>query len=202
MRRLKPWIARGLQRWILIPLSVTEIWIWKAWAWIATGVQRWFLLHLVLILWVTLIKIVICASYIVPTLIRDLIYCFCVIAIRIFMKVERMRILGLCLSALILILLLLSNICEAESWRMLRDNNGRVYLEKNSVDAQSQTFNIPAPPGHNYESSTYSSPDDGSEIDPRYGVEKRLVPTGPNPLHHWNWPWSHGDPKLKASTVH
>ncbi|XVE53363.1 hypothetical protein DITRI_Ditri02bG0198300 [Diplodiscus trichospermus] len=22
------------------------------------------------------------------------------------------------------------------------------------------------------------------EIDPRYGVEKRLVPTGPNPLHH------------------
>ncbi|GAY47059.1 hypothetical protein CUMW_101690 [Citrus unshiu] len=27
--------------------------------------------------------------------------------------------------------------------------------------------------------------DHGSaEIDPRYGVEKRLVPTGPNPLHH------------------
>ncbi|RWR82098.1 CLAVATA3/ESR CLE-related protein 12-like protein [Cinnamomum micranthum f. kanehirae] len=25
---------------------------------------------------------------------------------------------------------------------------------------------------------------DGDEIDPRYGVEKRLVPTGPNPLHH------------------
>ncbi|KAJ9140674.1 hypothetical protein P3X46_031292 [Hevea brasiliensis] len=25
---------------------------------------------------------------------------------------------------------------------------------------------------------------DGNEIDPRYGVEKRLVPTGPNPLHH------------------
>ncbi|CAH1416855.1 unnamed protein product [Lactuca virosa] len=23
-----------------------------------------------------------------------------------------------------------------------------------------------------------------SNIDPRYGVEKRLVPTGPNPLHH------------------
>ncbi|KAM7484512.1 hypothetical protein LguiA_000521 [Lonicera macranthoides] len=23
-----------------------------------------------------------------------------------------------------------------------------------------------------------------SEVDPRYGVEKRLVPTGPNPLHH------------------
>jgi len=27
---------------------------------------------------------------------------------------------------------------------------------------------------------------DGSEIDPRYGVEKRRVPTGPNPLHHWS----------------
>ncbi|KZV16771.1 hypothetical protein F511_39893 [Dorcoceras hygrometricum] len=24
----------------------------------------------------------------------------------------------------------------------------------------------------------------GEDIDPRYGVEKRLVPTGPNPLHH------------------
>ncbi|RLN28121.1 protein FON2 SPARE1-like [Panicum miliaceum] len=24
----------------------------------------------------------------------------------------------------------------------------------------------------------------GKEIDQRYGVEKRLVPTGPNPLHH------------------
>ncbi|KAL6182940.1 hypothetical protein ACLB2K_044352 [Fragaria x ananassa] len=23
-----------------------------------------------------------------------------------------------------------------------------------------------------------------SELDPRYGVEQRLVPTGPNPLHH------------------
>ncbi|CAJ1944340.1 unnamed protein product [Sphenostylis stenocarpa] len=23
-----------------------------------------------------------------------------------------------------------------------------------------------------------------TEIDPRFGVEKRLVPTGPNPLHH------------------
>ncbi|CAJ2634901.1 unnamed protein product [Trifolium pratense] len=23
-----------------------------------------------------------------------------------------------------------------------------------------------------------------TEIDPRYGVDKRLVPTGPNPLHH------------------
>ncbi|KFK41835.1 hypothetical protein AALP_AA2G177400 [Arabis alpina] len=28
------------------------------------------------------------------------------------------------------------------------------------------------------------SPPGGSEIDSRYGVEKRLVPSGPNPLHH------------------
>ncbi|KAL8457582.1 hypothetical protein ACS0TY_035446 [Phlomoides rotata] len=26
--------------------------------------------------------------------------------------------------------------------------------------------------------------EDGAEIDPRYGVEKRLVPSGPNPLHN------------------
>lgn len=26
--------------------------------------------------------------------------------------------------------------------------------------------------------------DDNDDIDPRYGVEKRRVPTGPNPLHH------------------
>ncbi|KAL5208554.1 hypothetical protein ABZP36_032989 [Zizania latifolia] len=24
----------------------------------------------------------------------------------------------------------------------------------------------------------------GDEVDPRFGVQKRLVPTGPNPLHH------------------
>lgn len=33
--------------------------------------------------------------------------------------------------------------------------------------------------------SLRQSPAAGSEIDPRYGAEKRLVPTGPNPLHHW-----------------
>ncbi|XVF03235.1 hypothetical protein REPUB_Repub04eG0244200 [Reevesia pubescens] len=27
-------------------------------------------------------------------------------------------------------------------------------------------------------------PSDINEIDPRYGVEKRLVPSGPNPLHN------------------
>ncbi|KAF3432568.1 hypothetical protein FNV43_RR27308 [Rhamnella rubrinervis] len=31
---------------------------------------------------------------------------------------------------------------------------------------------------------TADDDDDQSDIDPRYGVEKRRVPTGPNPLHH------------------
>ncbi|XP_010470913.1 PREDICTED: CLAVATA3/ESR (CLE)-related protein 10-like [Camelina sativa] len=30
----------------------------------------------------------------------------------------------------------------------------------------------------------FSSPPPPSEIDQRYGVEKRLVPSGPNPLHN------------------
>lgn len=117
-------------------------------------------------------------SYIFARQIRDLISCLYIIDIRISMKVERMRILGLCVSALILILLVLSSICGAESRRMLTDSNGRRYLEKNSDDLGNQPLNIPAPRTPVYES------DDGNEIDPRYGVEKRLVPTGPNPLHH------------------
>ena len=38
---------------------------------------------------------------------------------------------------------------------------------------------------HNHHHHQYKSQElGGSYIDPRYGVEKRLVPTGPNPLHH------------------
>ncbi|KAF3437324.1 hypothetical protein FNV43_RR20077 [Rhamnella rubrinervis] len=37
--------------------------------------------------------------------------------------------------------------------------------------------------GHRRHTSSTHGPG-GSDIDPRYGVEKRLVPTGPNPLHH------------------
>ncbi|XP_028762075.1 CLAVATA3/ESR (CLE)-related protein 10-like [Neltuma alba] len=32
--------------------------------------------------------------------------------------------------------------------------------------------------------SQMTNSDKNSEIDPRYGVQKRLVPTGPNPLHN------------------
>ncbi|CAL1392859.1 unnamed protein product [Linum trigynum] len=35
---------------------------------------------------------------------------------------------------------------------------------------------------HHHHHRVTSSPP--PEIDPRYGVDKRLVPTGPNPLHH------------------
>ncbi|KAK8686834.1 hypothetical protein V6N13_125851 [Hibiscus sabdariffa] len=40
---------------------------------------------------------------------------------------------------------------------------------------------------HNFQPFSPSSPpppSNGEEIDPRYGVEKRLVPSGPNPLHN------------------
>ncbi|GFP96635.1 clavata3/esr (cle)-related protein 13 [Phtheirospermum japonicum] len=37
---------------------------------------------------------------------------------------------------------------------------------------------------HHKELQPESGPSGGGEIDPRYGAEKRLVPSGPNPLHH------------------
>ncbi|KAL3636119.1 hypothetical protein CASFOL_020666 [Castilleja foliolosa] len=37
---------------------------------------------------------------------------------------------------------------------------------------------------HHRELQPESGPPGGGEIDPRYGAEKRLVPSGPNPLHH------------------
>ncbi|URE08620.1 hypothetical protein MUK42_23376 [Musa troglodytarum] len=42
------------------------------------------------------------------------------------------------------------------------------------------------PHHHHRRETTHSSAEQpgGDEIDPRYGAEKRVVPTGPNPLHH------------------
>ncbi|KAL3831077.1 hypothetical protein ACJIZ3_019879 [Penstemon smallii] len=37
---------------------------------------------------------------------------------------------------------------------------------------------------HQREHQPRQGPPISSEIDPRYGAEKRLVPSGPNPLHH------------------
>ncbi|KAJ8774588.1 hypothetical protein K2173_017034 [Erythroxylum novogranatense] len=37
---------------------------------------------------------------------------------------------------------------------------------------------------HPPEAATETAAAEEKKIDPRYGVEKRLVPTGPNPLHH------------------
>lgn len=41
----------------------------------------------------------------------------------------------------------------------------------------------PSPEGH-HTAPAASSDETSKEIDPRYGVDKRRVPTGPNPLHH------------------
>ncbi|KAK4715173.1 hypothetical protein R3W88_013511 [Solanum pinnatisectum] len=43
-------------------------------------------------------------------------------------------------------------------------------------------YRPPFPPPPSPPSSSSSSSMD--EIDPRYGVEKRLIPSGPNPLHN------------------
>lgn len=40
--------------------------------------------------------------------------------------------------------------------------------------------------------------DNSDEVDPRYGVEKRRVPTGPNPLHH-RWVPSQVIDEVKAT---
>nr|AFK47063.1 unknown [Lotus japonicus] len=37
---------------------------------------------------------------------------------------------------------------------------------------------------HHHHHRSHHLPKDQTEVDPRYGVDKRLVPSGPNPLHH------------------
>ncbi|EEF38009.1 CLE12, putative [Ricinus communis] len=49
---------------------------------------------------------------------------------------------------------------------------------------QQQNHHHPHYQDHHHEKQQVHRNGDGKEIDPRYGVEKRLVPTGPNPLHH------------------
>ncbi|KAK8508181.1 hypothetical protein V6N13_055634 [Hibiscus sabdariffa] len=39
-------------------------------------------------------------------------------------------------------------------------------------------------PHHDHQAQDQMRKPADNEVDPRYGVEKRLVPTGPNPLHH------------------
>ncbi|KAH7278556.1 hypothetical protein KP509_38G046300 [Ceratopteris richardii] len=65
---------------------------------------------------------------------------------------------------------------------------------RGSIWAPASSSSLPATPSPSYLSSPSSSPFskdrnrsqcfEGGEIDPRYGVDKRLVPTGPNPLHN------------------
>ncbi|TQD77995.1 hypothetical protein C1H46_036447 [Malus baccata] len=50
---------------------------------------------------------------------------------------------------------------------------------------QRQRSSKTSPDDHHHMQALSKAPsDDPTEIDPRYGVEKRRVPTGPNPLHH------------------
>jgi hypothetical protein len=45
------------------------------------------------------------------------------------------------------------------------------------------------------------SPSHDYEIDPRFGVEKRLVPSGPNPLHNWFYYYSTMSTTNQKSTI-
>lgn len=101
-----------------------------------------------------------------------------------FMAVRRLSssVLGGLLCLISLLLLLFSN------------SNGRSYL-KYLPQSPHQVSVVPrkmllSPTKHHHRRrhrrhSHYRHHDHGEhEIDPRYGVDKRLVPTGPNPLHH------------------
>lgn len=66
-----------------------------------------------------------------------------------------------------------------------------VILSANSVEATSREKvykNLQASHASNaggqYCSDVSCKRELGDEVDPRYGVEKRLVPTGPDPLHN------------------
>nr|AMC38499.1 CLE12 [Raphanus sativus] len=70
---------------------------------------------------------------------------------------------------------------------MTKHHDHRLYtIELVSRKALSQRFDFT--PFQHRENNHHHRPsgekDDGDEIDPRYGVEKRRVPSGPNPLHH------------------
>ncbi|CAL1408314.1 unnamed protein product [Linum trigynum] len=66
-----------------------------------------------------------------------------------------------------------------------RQNHGDAVVKHRKVLASKFDFSrfrkSSAHHHHHHRRGGGSSP---PEIDPRYGVDKRLVPTGPNPLHH------------------
>ncbi|KAI3785624.1 hypothetical protein L1987_44748 [Smallanthus sonchifolius] len=58
----------------------------------------------------------------------------------------------------------------------------RALRDKNLASPSTEFDFTPFIHGHQHQH--HQHPARGLEIDPRYGVEMRLVPTGPNPLHH------------------
>lgn len=105
------------------------------------------------------------------------------------------------LSRSLLILLLLAQVSTLPALRTPRDKTTQ-SAQSRSTHAAAGTFNQfnPGVPS----CLTDCSPPPEGEIDPRYGVEKRLVPTGPNPLHNWSTALA-GDRPMRhtfADTVH
>ncbi|KAJ0242839.1 CLAVATA3/ESR [Hirschfeldia incana] len=77
---------------------------------------------------------------------------------------------------------------NVEKPSMSKHYNHRLYTINRLVSrkALSQTFDF-TPFQHrknNHHHHRSGEAHRGDEIDPRYGVEKRRVPSGPNPLHH------------------
>ncbi|KAI3726812.1 hypothetical protein L1987_66618 [Smallanthus sonchifolius] len=60
----------------------------------------------------------------------------------------------------------------------------RALRDKNAASQSTEFDFTPFVHGQQHQHQHHQHPARGSEIDPRYGVEMRLVPSGPNPLHH------------------
>lgn len=70
------------------------------------------------------------------------------------------------------------------------NNNHHLHLVNRKVSPSKELFDFTPFYQHDYNRFRHhhynqgSIPDGEEGIDHRFGVQKRLVPTGPNPLHH------------------
>ncbi|CAH8327180.1 unnamed protein product [Eruca vesicaria subsp. sativa] len=74
---------------------------------------------------------------------------------------------------------------NVEEPSMSKHHHNHLYTINRLVSrkALSHTFDF-TPFQHQNNNHHHHRSHGGDEIDPRYGVEKRRVPSGPNPLHH------------------
>ncbi|KAK4772239.1 hypothetical protein SAY86_014014 [Trapa natans] len=87
--------------------------------------------------------------------------------------------------SILVIFLLLSLSNAAPLARYSYPNNRLISSCVSSARGGSLCFHIPRMQRHRPVRPLPSPPPlSDDEIDPRYGVEKRLVPSGPNPLHN------------------